>query len=77
MESTDFLLGNREDVAAGIRLFRVKNELSQSELASLSNVSLRTIQNLEGRGVRPSLLTAIKLDCFMRKCERAKKRAVA
>lgn len=77
METNDFLLGNRNDVAAGLRMFRATHELSQSELASLSNVSLRTVQNLEGRTVRPNPLTAMKLDSFMRKYQRSRKKAVA
>ena len=77
MESTDFLLGNREEVCAGLRYFRERHQLSQSQLATLSNVSLRTVQNLEGRAVRPNPMTAMKLDGVMRKYERSRKKVDA
>lgn len=74
MDSNGFLLGNREDVAAGLRLFRAKNELSQSELAILSGVSLRTIQSLESERTRANPLTLMRLDSLMRRYERAQKK---
>jgi transcriptional regulator with XRE-family HTH domain len=70
MESTSFLLGNRATLAAGIRRFRDRHQLSQSELAVLSGVSLRTIQGLEAESTRPSSLTIMRLDDTMRKLER-------
>ena len=78
MESTAFLLGEPKELAAGIRRFRVKNKLSQSELAILSGVSLRTIQHLEGQRTRANSLTVMRLDDLMRRYERARKgKAVA
>jgi len=71
MDSNGFLLGNREDVAAGLRLFRAKNELSQSELAILSGVSLRTIQS---ERTRANPLTLMRLDSLMRRYERGRKK---
>ena len=76
MESTSFLLGKPKDVSAGIRRFRVKHELSQSELAILSGVSLRTIQYLEGQRTRANSLTVMRLDDLMRKYDRAAKKVV-
>lgn len=43
-------------------------------MAVLSNVSMRTLQYLEGQGGRPTSLTVMKLDEFMRKFERAQKK---
>jgi DNA-binding transcriptional regulator YiaG len=77
METTRFLLGDSDELAAGIRRFRSKYDLSQSDMAAHSNVSLRTLQYLEGQGGRPTPLTVLKLDEFMRKFERAKKKATA
>lgn len=45
-------------------------------MARLSGVSLRTLQYLEGQGVQPNSLTVMKLDDFMRKYERAARKAV-
>ena len=45
-------------------------------MAVLSTVSLRTLQNLEGEGTQANSLTVMKLDDFMRKYERATKKAV-
>lgn len=77
MDNTSFLLGKSEDLAAGIRTFRAKHELSQAEMARLSGVSLRTLQYLEGQGVQPNSLTILKLGDFMRRYERAAKKVTA
>lgn len=76
METTAFLLGKSEEVAAGIRRFRENNKLSQSELAILSGVSLRTIQYLEGERTRANSLTVMRLDDIMRKFARQAKKVV-
>jgi transcriptional regulator with XRE-family HTH domain len=77
MESTAFILGEPQDVAAGVREFRTKHNLSQSELAAMSNVSLRTIQYLEGQGTQPTSYTVMRLDAFMRKYGGAQKKGGA
>jgi DNA-binding transcriptional regulator YiaG len=77
METTRFLLGESEELAAGIRRFRTKYDLSQADMAAFSNVSLRTLQYLESQGGRPTPLTVLKLDEFMRKYERAQKKVTA
>ena len=71
MESTAFLLSDKQAVAAGIREFRTRHDLSQTQLAVLSGVALRTIQYLEAKGTRPSPYTTMKLDAFMRRFESA------
>lgn len=75
--NTSFLLGEKKDIAAGIRRFRDKHGLSQSELAAMTNVSLRTLQNLEAQGVQASSVTVLKLSDFMSKFERLRNKVVA
>ena len=77
MESTAFLLGEPQDIAEGVRSFRAKHQLSQAELAKLSNISLRALQYLESQSVQPNSLTMLKLGDLMRRYERAQKKVVA
>jgi len=74
MESTAFLLGEPKALAAGVRQFRAKYDLSQAELSVLSGISLRTVQYLEGERVTPNPLTLMRLDSLMRRYERAQKK---
>lgn len=76
METTAFLLGEPKDLAAGLRDFRERHQLSQSQLAVASNVSLRTLQGLEAESTRPNSLTIMRLDLTMRKHARVAKKAV-
>jgi transcriptional regulator with XRE-family HTH domain len=71
METTAFLLSEPKAVAAGVRRFRERHQLSQAALARLCGVSLRALQYLEAQSVQPSSLTIMKLDDSMRRIERA------
>jgi transcriptional regulator with XRE-family HTH domain len=77
MNLNGFLMGSPNDVSAGLRRFRSRHGLSQTDLATLSGVSLRTLQNLEAQGVRPSSMTVLRLDVCMRKFERSAQKRVA
>jgi len=77
MESTAFLLGEPKDVAAGVRRFRAKHQLSQAELAVMSGVSLRTVQYLEAEGTKPTCFTAMKIADFMQKFGRQREKELA
>jgi len=68
-----FLMGNRTEVAEGLRRFRERHELSQAEFSVLSGVALRTVQNLESQSTRPAPFTLMKIDDFLRKYERSAK----
>jgi DNA-binding transcriptional regulator YiaG len=57
-----FLLSGKAKVAEGLRSFRSRFGLNQTEFSVLCAVSLRTLQNLENQSVTPTGRTLAKID---------------